>query len=148
MVPQKADTDLEEDGFERDLKDADGSDADSVDTFNGTHFLNSHDDRYGTYHRYDLLYRDIPGGNNSKNVVIDSDLLSEYIEQDTEGANEDAPVFIASMDDVVNKLKRWHQNIPRVHPFYAIKCNDDPNVVKVLGALGAGFDCASIVSVE
>lgn len=145
-VPQKADVSLEEKDFQSDLKDKDGSDDDSIDQFNGTHYLDSHNERYGNFHTYDLLYRDIPNGNNSKNVGIDADLLAEYVGQDIEGSNEDAPLFVASMDDVVNKLKMWHKLIPRVHPFYAIKCNDDANVAKVLAALGAGFDCASIVS--
>jgi ornithine decarboxylase len=33
--------------------------------------------------------------------------------------------------------------MPRVVPFYAIKCNPEPGVVRLLAALGAGFDCAS-----
>ena len=148
MVPQEADENLEEKEFAKNLKDDDGSDEDSIDTFNGTHYLNSHDERYGKFHRYDLLYRDIPNGKSSKNVGIDIELLAEYVEQDKEGENEDAPIFIASMDDIVNKLKKWHENIPRVHPFYAIKCNDDANVARVLATLGAGFDCASIVSIS
>ena len=32
-----------------------------------------------------------------------------------------------------------------VQPYYAIKSNQDPAVIKMLGALGAGFDCASKV---
>ena len=34
---------------------------------------------------------------------------------------------------------------PNVTPFYAVKCNSDPVLVKVLAELGAGFDCASKV---
>lgn len=34
--------------------------------------------------------------------------------------------------------------MPRVTPFYAIKCNGDPGLVQLLASLGAGFDCASM----
>ena len=66
---------------------------------------------------------------------------------DVNGANEDQPFYIANLDDAVNRFKRWVRHIPRVHPFYTIKCNDDPKVAKVLASLGAGFDCASVVSI-
>ncbi|XP_072014722.1 ornithine decarboxylase-like isoform X2 [Amphiura filiformis] len=33
--------------------------------------------------------------------------------------------------------------IPRVHPFYAMKCNHDNPLVKVLAQLGTGFECGS-----
>lgn len=30
-----------------------------------------------------------------------------------------------------------------LQPFYAVKCNTDPVLVRTLAALGTGFDCAS-----
>ena len=33
--------------------------------------------------------------------------------------------------------------MPRVRPHYAIKCNSDRVMLRVLAALGCGFDCAS-----
>lgn len=38
--------------------------------------------------------------------------------------------------------------MPRVVPFYAIKCNPDAGIVRLLAALGAGFDCASLGEVK
>jgi diaminopimelate decarboxylase len=32
---------------------------------------------------------------------------------------------------------------PRVDPFYAVKCNPDPVIIKTLAILGCNFDCAS-----
>ncbi|KAI0216791.1 Ornithine decarboxylase [Lamellibrachia satsuma] len=37
---------------------------------------------------------------------------------------------------------------PRVQPFYAVKCNEDPCVLRLLAQLGTGFDCASKVEIE
>jgi ornithine decarboxylase len=33
--------------------------------------------------------------------------------------------------------------MPRVRPFYAVKCNPNPVIMSSLAALGCGFDCAS-----
>ena len=41
----------------------------------------------------------------------------------------------------------WVAALPTVTPFYAVKCNEDPALLKTLAALGAGFDCTSKVSV-
>ena len=39
-----------------------------------------------------------------------------------------------------NKGRRF---FPRIEPFYAVKCNPDPVIVKTLAILGCNFDCAS-----
>lgn len=33
--------------------------------------------------------------------------------------------------------------MPRVVPFYAVKCHPEPGILKLLIAMGTGFDCAS-----
>lgn len=38
---------------------------------------------------------------------------------------------------------RWREHLPRVEPFYAVKCNNDPVLCSTLALLGTGFDCAS-----
>lgn len=37
----------------------------------------------------------------------------------------------------------WRAAMPRVLPFYAVKCHPEPAVLRLLIAMGAGFDCAS-----
>jgi len=39
--------------------------------------------------------------------------------------------------------RQWEELLPRVEPFYAIKCNPDKAFLEVLASLGTGFDCAS-----
>ena len=41
------------------------------------------------------------------------------------------------------QMLKWRRHLPMVHPFYAVKCNPNPHLLKMLSALGAGFDCAS-----
>ncbi|UJR21120.1 hypothetical protein I4U23_024220 [Adineta vaga] len=57
--------------------------------------------------------------------------------------DETEPFFAVDLEDVCNKHIRWITLMPRVKPHYAVKCNDDTNVIKLLAHLGAGFDCAS-----
>jgi ornithine decarboxylase len=61
------------------------------------------------------------------------DLLKDEVE----------PFYAVDLEDICNKHIRWITLLPRVTPHYAIKCNDDINVIKLLAFLGAGFDCAS-----
>ena len=35
------------------------------------------------------------------------------------------------------------KKFPRIEPYYAVKCNSDINLLKLLAFLGVGFDCAS-----
>jgi ornithine decarboxylase len=51
--------------------------------------------------------------------------------------------FIADLGEVYRQFLRWKRNLPRIEPFYAVKCNPDPLVLRLLASLGAGFDCAS-----
>lgn len=41
------------------------------------------------------------------------------------------------------EVQAFVEAMPRVRPFYAIKCNPHPSVVRAMAALGCGFDCAS-----
>ncbi|KAF4523172.1 hypothetical protein B566_EDAN002430 [Ephemera danica] len=61
----------------------------------------------------------------------------------TELKGQEEAFMVMDVDDIVNKYKNWKLKIPRVQPFYAVKCNDNQIVLRVLAALGTGFDCAS-----
>ncbi|XP_029913185.1 ornithine decarboxylase-like [Myripristis murdjan] len=58
------------------------------------------------------------------------------------------PFHVANLDNLVKKYVIWCNNLPRVKPFYAVKCNDTPTVIGVLSALGTGFDCASKAEIQ
>jgi len=73
-----------------------------------------------------------------RNGVIRSARLSAAGVPDAEKA-----YFIADLSYVYNQLQRWKRCLPEIEPFYAVKCNPDPYVLRLLAALGTGFDCAS-----
>ncbi|KAK1746223.1 ornithine decarboxylase [Skeletonema marinoi] len=53
------------------------------------------------------------------------------------------PFYVIDLGIVGAQLARWRAAFPRVVPFYAIKCNPDPAIVRTLACLGCNFDCAS-----
>jgi len=53
------------------------------------------------------------------------------------------PFVLVDLGDVYRKHKTWLKALPRVEPFYALKCNSDVAIGKSIATLGGGFDCAS-----
>lgn len=53
------------------------------------------------------------------------------------------PVCVVDLGAVLRLFRTWAGAMPRVTPYYAVKCNNDPALLSMLAALGAGFDCAS-----
>lgn len=75
------------------------------------------------------------------------DLMEEIINDVSQTEDRDA-FFVADLGDVVKKHIRFLKALPRVKPFYAVKCNSSKGVVQTLAELGAGFDCASKTEIE
>jgi ornithine decarboxylase len=53
------------------------------------------------------------------------------------------PLYVVDLGAVARLYQAWTVALPRVMPFYAVKCFPDRAIVATLAALGAGFDCAS-----
>uniref|UniRef100_A0A3B4ZZP7 ornithine decarboxylase n=1 Tax=Stegastes partitus TaxID=144197 RepID=A0A3B4ZZP7_9TELE len=64
------------------------------------------------------------------------------------GDDNEEPFYVLSLDSMLKRHLRWLTNLPRVKPFYAMKCNNTPTVVRMLMALGTGFDCASKAEIQ
>lgn len=60
----------------------------------------------------------------------------------------DEAFLLCDIDDIIKKVDLWRKVMPRVDPFYAVKCNSHPKVLQALIALGTGFDCASKGEIE
>ncbi|KAM3936661.1 ornithine decarboxylase-like [Leptodactylus fuscus] len=64
------------------------------------------------------------------------------------GQGDQNAFYVADLGDVVDKYYRFLRELPRVRPFYAVKCNDSKEVLQTLAILGTGFDCASKVEMD
>lgn len=60
----------------------------------------------------------------------------------------DDTVYVYDLGNTTRLFKAWRAAMPRVIPYYAVKCNPEPALLKLLAALGAGFDCASKAELE
>ncbi|GCB76060.1 hypothetical protein scyTo_0015419, partial [Scyliorhinus torazame] len=79
-----------------------------------------------------ILEEDITVGN-----VIDQK-INEQMDRDLTDA-----FIIVDLGALVDQHLRWQRALPRVEPFYAVKCNSSKPVVQILAQMGMGFDCAS-----
>ncbi|XP_006862196.1 PREDICTED: arginine decarboxylase isoform X3 [Chrysochloris asiatica] len=59
-----------------------------------------------------------------------------------------AAFFVADLGAIVRKQFCFLKCLPRVRPFYTVKCNSSPGVLKVLAELGLGFSCANKAEME
>ncbi|XP_075942753.1 ornithine decarboxylase-like [Anarhichas minor] len=75
------------------------------------------------------------------------DFLDSKIKERGSADNEE-PFYVASLDSIFERHLRWRTNLPRVKPFYAVKCNNDASVLRMMSALDTGFDCASKVEIQ
>jgi ornithine decarboxylase len=73
-----------------------------------------------------------------RNGIMSASLRANDDEPDAEKA-----FFVADLSQVYAQHQRWMACLPEITPHYAVKCNPDPYVLRLLAALGAGFDCAS-----
>ncbi|KAF9403944.1 hypothetical protein BGZ94_004446 [Podila epigama] len=62
---------------------------------------------------------------------------------ESDDAEAENAFYVADMGEVYRQHLRWKALLPRIEPFFAMKCNPDPMVMRLLASLGAGFDCAS-----
>ena len=44
--------------------------------------------------------------------------------------------------------EEWTEALPHVKPYYAVKCNPNPDIVRTLAYLGSNFDCASPAEIQ
>jgi ornithine decarboxylase len=65
-----------------------------------------------------------------------------------ESKNSKNSFYICNLSDVIRKYRDWCRYLPRIQLHYAMKCNDNSNVLKILAALGSNYDCASKGEIE
>jgi ornithine decarboxylase len=58
------------------------------------------------------------------------------------------PLFIISKTLLREQVARFRKMMPRVEPYYAMKANPDPRVLKVFREAGLGFDVASANEID
>ena len=80
---------------------------------------------------------------SKKIQVIDKTDILDIINYFLETHQSDQPFFIVNLKEVIQKINLWRENLPIVEPFYAVKCNPDEIIIKLMSSMGISFDCAS-----
>ncbi|KAF1330705.1 Ornithine decarboxylase, partial [Globisporangium splendens] len=74
---------------------------------------------------------------------IDARVLQTTLEHIRAIGDVEEPFYTVDLRSVAAKYKLITTLIPRVQPFYTMKCNPDVRVFELLTGLGCGVDCAS-----
>ncbi|OTA86520.1 hypothetical protein M434DRAFT_24193 [Hypoxylon sp. CO27-5] len=119
----------------------------AVDCFPQTHFENNH-----------ILVKKsffFESQHHHNGAVIAKQLIGDALRQRVENIDHEScepgdedTFFVGDLGEVYRQHMRWKKNLPRVKPFYAVKCNPDPKFLQLLAGLGTGFDCASKSEIE
>ena len=56
--------------------------------------------------------------------------------------------FLIDGYQIIKLYELWNDYLPNIKPYYAVKCNPDPNLITILSKLGVNFDCASKKEIE
>lgn len=75
------------------------------------------------------------------------ELIADKLVEEDVFDKEEAFYFI-DLGCVVKKYRQWVKFLPRVKPFYALKCNPNVAITRTLASLGANFDCASKAEIQ
>ena len=90
-------------------------------------------------------------GNNKVGVLPDAphslDLIEEIV-KNKDKEQDDGAFMLINLNTVLDRYELWKKELPMIEPFYAVKCNTDPVLVRTLAALDVGFDCASAEEID
>ncbi|XP_030820458.1 antizyme inhibitor 2 [Camarhynchus parvulus] len=70
------------------------------------------------------------------------DLLENLLGELCQESQQQA-FFVADLGDIVKKHLCFLKALPRVKPYFPVKCNGSEGVIRLLAELGAGFACAN-----
>jgi ornithine decarboxylase len=56
--------------------------------------------------------------------------------------------YIIDLEKIKNLYKNWISLLPLVKPYYAVKSNNNPILLKTLNSLGINYDCASKTEIK
>jgi ornithine decarboxylase len=70
---------------------------------------------------------------------MDRDTLYRLAEE----YRDSSPIILIDHQVIRDNFERFRKALPRIDPYYAVKANPEPEIIRTLYKLGAGFDIAS-----
>jgi len=74
--------------------------------------------------------------------------FARQVAKEKQATSDEDAFAVMNLSALVDRFFEWKEKLPRIQPFYAVKCNNDPMLLKLLADLGAGFDCASKAEID
>lgn len=109
------------------------------DYYTKTEKKNNYSSMYGSLHN--TVKRD------NYSPISEENILSKKIENII-NCNLKEAFFVYDPSSVVSQFKKWKKMLPRFDPFYAVKCNNDPNILETMKHLNMSYDCASLEEIK
>jgi ornithine decarboxylase len=69
--------------------------------------------------------------------------LEQAVRDIQHGLDPDEAFWVADLNRPRESLSMWEEHLPHIKVFYAMKCCDEPNLLRFVADRGCGFDCAS-----
>lgn len=86
----------------------------------------------------------MPSSDFSEIKIVNDDAdRKEIIRGIIKSNNQEDAFHLLDIGEVITRNKLWLRKMPRVTPYFAVKSNPDPTVIKILAKLNGNFDCAS-----
>ena len=76
------------------------------------------------------------------------DSVANFISSRIVRGHETGSFLVTNLAPVVAQFRQWQLELPMVEPFYAVKCNPDPAILRMLASLGCNFDCATMGEID
>lgn len=74
--------------------------------------------------------------------------ISKFVSSHIEWGLEPGSFLVTNLSAIASQFKQWKCELPMVEPFYAVKCNPDPVIVRLLAQMGCNFDCATMGEID
>ncbi|KFM59044.1 Ornithine decarboxylase 1, partial [Stegodyphus mimosarum] len=69
--------------------------------------------------------------------------MFEYLNDVGKQVGQEQAFYTFDFADMLYKLQLWKEKLPDVRPYYAVKVNSDPVLLRLFVLLGLSFDCAT-----
>ena len=67
------------------------------------------------------------------------DIISSFLDQN----KDDSAFYVCHLGKIIEQYNKWCELLPRIKPYYAVKCNPNPAIIQLFKNFDVGFDCAS-----
>jgi ornithine decarboxylase len=80
--------------------------------------------------------------------IRDLGSVAAFVNSRIECGLEPGSFLVTNLAPIAGQVRQWRAELPMVEPFYAVKCNPDPVILRLLASHGVNFDCATMGEID